>query len=318
MALFAVVVAVPSSGAREATETVARLAMSAVPAAMDGNTSSLMNNVADYGVSWLKDGIGAAGPEWAKRIEFNLDFQEDDQTTWSILTMQPLYQADSKSKTLFLQARLARNYKFGDDRVTANIGFGYRQLFMDNTVLLGANTFYDYESELDHTRVGFGVEARWYNFDFYANYYDATSDRRTYSGSEGTWSEEALDGYDLELTSQIPYLPWLRVRGKHFRYDAVQAADDIDGWSYSAEMDLHPNMRFEIGSTDDNFSDSTLFAKLTLHLASPSRPAATKELVADKIFEMRDMSNHTLDKVRRDNTIKVERVMSEIITISRQ
>ena len=313
LAAFAVV---PTTNASE-PPPLPQLAMSAVPAATSGSTSSLANSVANYGLNWLKNGLGESAPDWAKRIELEFDLLEDEEPTWSILTVQPLYQTGSLDKTLFLQARAAKNYKFGDDRITANIGLGYRQLFMDNTLLLGVNTFHDYESEMDHTRVGVGAEARWYNFDFYANYYDATSDTRTYTDATGSGTEKALDGFDLELTSQVPYLPWLRVRGKYFEYDSDKATEDVDGWSYSAEMDLHPNMRLEVGSIDDNFSDNAVFAKFTFQLASASRPAATKQFVADKAFELRDMTTHTLDKVRRNNTIRVERVTNGAITISR-
>jgi hypothetical protein len=317
-AVLAALAVAPTTNASEEKTPLTQLAMSAVPAATSGSTSSLANSMANYGLNWLKNGLGESAPEWAKRIELELGLLEDEEPTWSILTVQPLYQTDSKDKTLFVQARLAKNYQFGDDRITANGGLGYRQLFVDNTLLLGANTFYDYESEMDHTRVGVGAEARWYNFDFYANYYDATSDTRTYTDATGSGTEKALDGFDLELTSQVPYLPWLRVRGKYFEYDSDKATDDVDGWSYSAEMDLHPNMRFEIGSTDDNFSDNAVFAKFTFQLASAARPAATKQFVADKAFELRDMTTHTLDKVRRNNTIRVERVTNGNITISRQ
>lgn len=309
----------PGTGLAFDQEKVTAAANPLGASALESNPSqAITNSITDSALQWLRNGIGNNGPEWAKRIEFDLDLQEDSEPVWSILTVQPLYQTLNREKTMFTQARLARNYKFGDERTTTNIGLGYRQLFLNNTLLLGANGFFDYESEMDHTRVGYGVEARWYNFDFYANYYDATSDKRTYTGSEGTWTEQALDGYDLELTSQIPYLPWMRLRGQYFEYDTVNASEDIDGWSASSEMDLHPNFRMELGVTDDNFSDNRVFAKFTFRLADSKKTAATTKLVDDKLFDMRDMSDYTLDKVRRNNTITVERVVSGAITISRQ
>jgi hypothetical protein len=287
-----------------------------VPA--EEGTAILLKNATQLGVNWLRTGIGNNGPDWAKRIEFEFDLQENNEPVWSILTVQPVFQTVDKSHTCFTQARLARNQKFGDSRTTVNLGLGYRQLFNSNTLLLGANAFFDYESDMDHTRIGGGLEAKWNNFDFFANFYEATSDIRNYSNASGSGTEEALDGFDLELTSQVPYLPWMRIRGKYFEYDSNAASDDVDGWSASTEMDLHPNMRMEIGITDDNFSDKTVFANFTLHLADNSRPVATTKLVDDKPFEMRDMTKHSLDKVRRTNTITVERVVSGSITISRQ
>lgn len=288
------------------------------PVTVKEGTEMLVDNAIQLGVNWLKTGVGNNGPNWAKRIEFEFDLQEDSEPVWSILTVQPLFQTDDKSRTYFTQLRLARNHKFGDSRTTANLGLGYRQLFNNNTLLLGTNAFFDYESDMDHTRIGGGLEAKWHNFDFFANLYEATSDIRSYSNASGNGTEEALDGFDLELTSQVPYLPWMRIRGKYYGYNSNKASDDIDGWSASTEMDLHPNMRLEFGITDDNFSDETLFARFTFQLANNSRPAATTKLVDDKPFEVRDMTEHSLDKVRRTNTIKVERVASGSITISRQ
>ena len=57
----------------------------------------------------------------------------------------------------------------GEIRNVTNVGIGYRHLFFDKTVLLGANAHLDREWDHDHTRAGGGLEARWFGVDWYLN-----------------------------------------------------------------------------------------------------------------------------------------------------
>lgn len=45
-----------------------------------------------------------------------------------------------------------------DGRNTINFGIGARHISDDETVIVGANVFYDYEMDSEHKRNGFGVE----------------------------------------------------------------------------------------------------------------------------------------------------------------
>lgn len=87
----------------------------------------------------------ADGPDWAKRIEFQWEVNEDDKPEFSILTVQPLFQSEGLRDTVFTQMRLDFNHQFGQSRYTSNIGVGYRRLLLNNTVLAGVNVFHDFE-----------------------------------------------------------------------------------------------------------------------------------------------------------------------------
>ena len=50
--------------------------------------------------------------------------------------------------------------------------------------------------------------------------------------------EEPLDGHDIELTGQVPYLPWARVTGRRYWWKTKTASEDIKGWEASINMDL--------------------------------------------------------------------------------
>ena len=92
------------------------------------------------------------------------------------------------SGTIFNQTSI--NTHDGDE--TINIGFGTRKLLNNNTVMLGANTFYDHQLTESHERSGAGVEAITSIFDVRGNYYNAISGRRT--NAEGILKEHGWLG----------------------------------------------------------------------------------------------------------------------------
>ncbi len=281
----------------------------------DGGTMVAALQAAETAVEYWLPGLGDDdGPEWLSRVEFEWDVQEDDKPEFSLLTVQPLYQTEDRQDTFFTQLRIARDWTLGTYRVTTNAGVGYRRLVADNQVLLGVNAFYDREWKYNHERLGVGAEARWAGLDLYANYYKALTGKRN-AGTD--IFEEALDGFDVELTAQVPYLPWARVRGQYFVWDTEATNDDIKGYTGSIEMDLHQNLQVEFGYTDDDFSDGYMFAQFRFIPGNRQRPALLSDrAVAEQAFDLRDMREHTLDKVRRVNKIVLERTATGV-TISR-
>jgi hypothetical protein len=230
-----------------------------------------------------------------------------------LLTVQPLYQSDGKIDTVFIQASQLRYALYGDERDTTNLGLGYRRLLLDKTLLVGANSFYDREWTHEHQRVGFGGEAMWRMFDLHANGYLPVTGDRTADGT----AERALTGWDSELRAQVPYLPWAKLGVQRYVWISSYTNTDLEGWAFTADMDLTPNVSVEVGTrtaalpgtgTGGTDMGANMFATVSFHLADNSRPAATTQLVADQAFTgTEDMSGHTLDKVRRENRILVER-----------
>ncbi len=287
----------------------------AQPAAslLGGNGSGAVTGAADALLRYGLPNLLQDAPVWAQRFEIEWDMQDGRKPELSILTVQPLYESDGKQHTVFTQLRLAHNYQFGDARTTANIGVGFRRLFRDNTVLLGANSFLDHEWRERHSRISVGGEARWSGFDFYTNWYKGVSGNRSLGSGR---FEEALDGYDLELTAQLPYLQWARVRGRRFFWDTNRAANNVKGWSGSFELDLLKHLQIEFGISDDNFGDRDTFLQIRFVSWSPTPPTmASSSLVDKQAYRLRDMSDYTLKKVRRENEIVVERFASGVVIV---
>ena len=278
-----------------------------------GSVAATAQTAAEQAVrSWVPI-LGADAPAWLKRTEVSGGLQRGGKPEFSLLTVQPLYRSAGQRDTVFVQASQLRYALFGDYRNTTNIGFGYRRLLLDDTLLLGANSFYDREWTYGHQRVGFGIEAMWQMLDFHANDYKAVTRDRTVATDT---VERAMDGWDGELRSQIPYLPWASVGLQ--RYVWTGDYSSVKGWAYTVDMDLTPNVSMEVGSrtaalpgvNDGSSADGNVFARIAFHFGGSGRPVASRELVADAAFDAtRDLSTHTLDKVRRENRIMVERTV---------
>jgi hypothetical protein len=260
--------------------------------------------------SWWKEKVGGL-PDWAKRIELEWALREGTNFDFEALTVQPLYESSDKKNIFFTQFSVSHLERIQEYRTTTNLGVGFRRLLADNTVLLGGNVFYDREWDNDHERMGGGIEARWNNFDLYANIYKGLSGGRKIIGDT---YEEALDGTDVELTSQIPYLPWMRVRGRGFWWETTGVSKDVRGWSASTEMDITRNFLVEFGVLDDNFNDREFFAKLRFTI-DHNRPTAISNTVDSKPFRMRDMQEHKLDRVRRENKVIVQRKTAGVVIV---
>ena len=274
-------------------------------------------NTVNGAIDYLLGNAFEGAPAWAQRIQLEAQVESDGEPTWSILTVQPLYQSDDDANTVFTQVSQRRYDYLGTDRDVTNLGVGYRHLLFDNTLLIGANSFFDYEWDRWHQRLGAGVEAKWSGLDLTTNSYFGLGGSSS-SGLNNGVSEEVLDGYDFELGAQLPYMPWARLYGKYYTWDTKVNDENIDGWQTSLEADISQNISAEYGWRDDNFSDPESFFKISFRLGfgeeNIHRPVAlSSEFISDRAWEMRDMSNHTLDEVRRENRIIVERISSGVV-----
>jgi len=242
-------------------------------------------------------------PGWLKRTEVEFDITHNSKPEFSLLTVQPLFQSEDYLNTLLTQGRVA--YGRSGDRKTFNLGFGYRRLVLGEGLMLGANTFFDYEAPFDHRRVGIGGEIRSGPLELNLNYYNAISGK--VKADRGA-HERALDGYDLELGAQLPYLPWARLFGKYSYWDTVAVAKNVHGQTVGLRLRPFPIGEIEVGYTDDNFNPAAAFVKIRLSFGL-GRTARDSDIakIDETPFSFTNMKEQTLDKVRRDNTITVER-----------
>lgn len=262
--------------------------------------------------------FGNDAPGWLKRTEVNLGLFQGGKPEQSILTVQPLYQSKGKQDTVFVQGSIYHYALYGDYRWTSNIGLGYRRLLDNNHLLLGINGFFDNEFTYGHRRASIGLESKYGPFDFAFNDYFALTGDKSVKGD----IEHVMDGRDFQVRSQFPFVPWVKVAGKYYWWDAVKASSDTKGFDVSGEFDLHPNLSVKLGHSDDNLanpSDSgSGYVMVSLHLGGSDGPTlASGPAYSNQIFEKRDLRGETLAKVERENRILVERRTSGGVVIKR-
>ena len=239
--------------------------------------------------------------------QVRIDMGEDYKPEFSIVTVRPIAIHHSVDAT-FIQLQLSDHKIRGDSRLAGNIGVGYRKLSDSKNSMTGANVFFDYD-EKGNARASVGVELRSSAFDALANYYSAISGGKTV----GDYTERTLDGYDISVVGQVPYIPWVNIIGNSYNWEAEKNSKDSKGEKFSLEMALTPNLIAEVGFDDNNISGTDNFAKITFIYPPRETPTASTEFVSEKAFVQFDMSTELLSIVRRTNKQIIESEGSGVV-----
>ena len=164
-------------------------------------------------------------------------------------------------------------------------------------MLTGGNIFFDYDDN-GNMRSSLGVEARNAVLEFYGNYYKGLSDGK---------DEKVLDGYDLRLESQIPYIHWADIFYNTYKWDGVDR-DDIEGTKLGSDMLLTPNLHLEIAYDDKVKAglDDEWYANISFVHPPREGPTAIDGIAKIAWKENKDMSDQLLTKVKRNNKIMIE------------
>ncbi len=247
-------------------------------------------------------------PAWLQRIEVTGNFDLDGWRGLEVMTVQPLWRSAEQDKIVFTQLSLTNYRMFDRQRFAGNAGVGYRQLMLDDKLLLGGNLFYDHEFRRGHHRMGVGLEAKYGPLDFATNGYLGLNQRSLNDGSV----ERVPNGLDVELGTALPYLPWAKIYGKYYVWDHKLENKRVRGAQVSAEASLHRYLSVEGGARHDVGGNSEGFMMLRVKLNSETLPGLLDgaPLVADKPFATRDLHQAMLGKVRRENRIILERSRS--------
>lgn len=289
-------------------------ALTVAPAWAEPQTASMLDAAAG---AWLTSGFKQGDiPAWLRRTDVSVGGISGSNPTWAIETIQPLYQTPKTlTDTWFFQGRWAR--RNGDD--TFNVGLGYRRLLADRTWLLGANSFYDMTRAQSHQRIGVGVEAIGQYVTLRSNLYNAFSGTKTLSTSGGVaTTERALDGIDYELETPVPYTPWLRFSATGFRWKTTgSGTPNLVGETFLLRGNLTPAIALEVGHTHDNYLSGRSFARLSWQFGGVPTTGTMASLsgsgLSGTAFQPRDLAQHTLDKVRRQNDMIVERKSGGVV-----
>lgn len=245
--------------------------------------------------SVLEDFIGGEGDTEVK-ITTGTDYHPE----FSIMTVRPLATHPGVD-AWFVQLQLNDTKIRGKSRISTNTGIGYRKLSENKYSFTGANLFIDYD-EKGNARASLGFELRSSAFELIGNYYQAISSGKTV----GDFVERTLDGDELSIIGEIPYLPWANIIVNHYEWEAVKNVKNSEGDKISLELTIAPTFIVNIGHHDNNLSGDNTYANFMFVYPPRERAAASNNLIGDTAFSKADMSFEILSKVRRSNKQTIE------------
>ena len=218
-----------------------------------------------------------------------------------------------ENSNMFTQFSLHTQEINDDQRIIGNLGLGYRVLNSDQSMMFGANTFYDQDLSEAHKRLGAGLEAKAAMLDLNYNLYQKATNRRIISGT----SEQVLSGQEYNISSQIPFMPWATFNYQGYRFENEKAAQDSKGNIRSLEMVLSPSVQFTVDqdvSSVDGQDDVNNYKLTFIHPPRSNQPSLLDGAIAQEAFAKKNMQAALKDKVRRNNNLAVEIQGSVIIT----
>ena len=242
--------------------------------------------------------------------DVSIQVHEEDNPDIEILTNRSLDKTDDSNR--FIQMSLHTQETNNKDRLITNLGYGYRELTDDNSLMYGANAFIDIESE-GHMRASLGFEAKGKILDLNANFYEAISGKENIDGMD----EEVLSGYQFNLTTQMPYMPWSTLNIQNYYFENIKASNDTEGNKISLEMNLTPTLQFDISqdfSDTTGVDDETDFKLSLRYPPTENKPNLQDGFISNVAFEKANMKDKLVQKVRRDNNLTVEIQGAVILT----
>ena len=231
--------------------------------------------------------------------EVSIDLRENYKPDYSILAVRELSKIDSGN--IFTQLSLFNTEKSNEERIIGNFGIGSRKLLDDNNLLAGVNVFIDndFDEKGGSKRASLGFELRNAVLNFHSNIYE---------GIEDSDVERVLDGWDYQISSQVPYLHWSKVFVNQYEWDGV-LRQDIKGTKLGSEMLLTPHLNLEVAYDDKDRSglEDEWYAKIQfVHPPRNNGPTALDGVSDTAWNENKDMSDELLTKVDRNNKIVIE------------
>ncbi len=273
---------------------------------LENKATSKVDGLINTKINELANSVGNG------KTEISVHKLESNDPTYSIKTIQPITELNEDSTQLtFIQAQLNSGENHGERRDTINLGLGLRYLLEGGQSIAGINLFTDYETESKHKRASLGLEYQRANFSANVNKYFPLTDKKVISD----YTEEALAGHDIKLTGQAPYLPWAKIKGTHYYWDA-KVGDNIKGTILGVEVELNSSTTLEIGTENSNTAERASYARLSAQLPFKDGEALTNFKVADQAFASSNIKTLTdLDYVERSNKIRIEKLLNGVSVV---
>ena len=272
------------------------------------NDGKIINAAGELLLHGMNDFSEELGLKWVagefNSVDSNSEF---NITTFSVLKEKP-------DALYFSQNRLSKT----EDSSTLNIGAGVYKLLdasglmpsylADRNVVVGANVFLDVQSGTNslfnilgpgvHKRYSVGGTLKTSGIDINANIYRAiTNELDGYN---------ITNGWDYGIDGVIPGLEQVKLGASAYNFTGTNEV--LKGRKFNIEY--KPNSMFTFGTMYDDVNDSNLdtqsvYAKITYTFNAP-----TDEQLQLKSFEPSTVWDKRYDEVKRENTIRMEKIAS--------
>ena len=270
---------------------------------MSASHADLENRISEIIAGWIPgEGITEVGVE--------LNDADNDNINFSILGVRSIEKTDDSN--VFTQFSLRNEEKNSSGRLTGNLGFGLRELNEDQSFMYGANVFLDADILEGHKRLGLGLETKSSLVDLSTNYYQGLTRMKIVDETE----EKVLSGWDYNLTTQVPYHPWINLNLEGYKWKAEKATTDSKGMIYGSEFNINPVVQFNLSldkSSNEGVED--IYKAEVLFIHPPREDIRTmQDGKSDVAFEKDNMQAKLTEKVRRNNNLAVEIQGAVIVT----
>jgi len=267
------------------------LVLSILLVSFSSQAEDLTNKISEATSGYISNLIPGEGT-----TEVSIQLRENFKPDFSILGVRELDRTDSENT--FVQFSLFNTERLNKERYIGNLGMGKRFLSDDTYTLTGFNAFLDYD-HYGNTRASIGAEIKNAVMGLHSNYYKKIDN--------GSVDEKVLDGYDIELSSQVPYLHWADVFYNTYHWDGVDR-DDVKGTKIGTDLLLTSSLALEAAYDDKDKKglEDEWYAKISF--VHPPRKGATAQdgVSSDAWKKEKDMSGEMLTKVKRNNKIMIE------------
>lgn len=271
------------------------------------SVKDLGNTFYTFGSSSLEKVIDSFGGEGETEVSVTAG---EDMKPYGYVSITR--EISKKDNSIFFHQTQINNYQIrSKDRQALNFGLGYRILSDNKSFFYGGNVFFDVDTEAN-TRTSIGAELKATPFSLTANRYIKISGANTV----GSFTERTLDGYDLILTGQVPFMPWANINFTSYQWDKIKNSKDSKGNKISGEFIVTKNIIFEMGVDDNDISGSDDFFILSYVWPGIEKQSLVDGIIEKEAFKDSNVENQMLTKIRRNNRIVLE-VEGAGVTISR-
>ena len=250
--------------------------------------------------SSFADKMSSALTSENSRTRISITGQDTEDTSARLTNLTMLGEMNGRSID-FVQSSIL--YK--PDRSTLNVGLGRRALTADEKVMYGVNAFLDYSPNYGHQRGSLGMELKSAALELNANQYFRISG---WEKGKANNNERVMNGQEIELGAQIPYVPAAKVFVKSWKWSGTSTTK---GKTYSLELDeiVGPGIRLEAGVKDyDGSTKGENFVNVSFNitLGDTETVASSASIISARMFEATSMRSKLLEEVRRSNEIVYE------------